>query len=196
MKYFISDTHFYHENVINFDKRPFKTIEEMNQTLIDNWNDTIKAGDDVYILGDFCWLTPQSPKYQELINQLKGNKHLILGNHDKEHMPDSVKKKFVSISSFKEVTDNRKHVLLCHYPMPFYKASYNEDTWMLYGHVHIFTKEAKYVNDLTHFLINNCAATTENKGHLINVGCMMPYMNWRPQPLEYLIETWKKLYKE
>lgn len=55
MYFFIADTHFYHENVIKFDKRLFSSIEEMNQMLIKNWNNVIQSNDQVYILGDFCW---------------------------------------------------------------------------------------------------------------------------------------------
>ena len=194
MKYFISDTHFYHANIIKFDQRPFKTLEEMHETIIRNWNGVVKSGDDVYILGDFCWKTAQDEEYQQLLKVLNGNKHLILGNHDPKNMTETQQKKFSSVSNFKEFTDNQQHVILCHYPMPFYKSSYGQTNWMLYGHVHNLTKEAKYMNDLTSFLVKNCATTSENRGHLINVGCMMPYMNYTPQPLEYLIETWNKIY--
>lgn len=194
MKYFISDTHFYHKNIIDFDQRPFKTVEEMNETIINNWNTVVKPNDDVYILGDFCWTTAQSNEYSKLITTLKGHKHLILGNHDPKNMTATQKDWFASVSNLKELAENKQHIILCHYPMPFYRASYDLNTWMLYGHVHNLTKEAKYIRDLTAYLINNHASQSENRGHLINVGCMMPYMNYTPQPLEYLIETWNKIY--
>lgn len=53
MDYFISDPHFFHENVIRFDKRPFTSVEEMNAKMRDWWNNTISEKDRVYILGDF-----------------------------------------------------------------------------------------------------------------------------------------------
>lgn len=53
MKYYISDLHFDHTNVIKFDNRPFKDVEEMNNTLINNWNSVVKKSDIVYVLGDF-----------------------------------------------------------------------------------------------------------------------------------------------
>ncbi|MGM0122863.1 hypothetical protein IGI37_000229 [Enterococcus sp. AZ194] len=56
MKYFIADTHFYHEAVLEFSQRPFKDIEEMNTQLIKNWNSVVRSPkDEVYILGDFVY---------------------------------------------------------------------------------------------------------------------------------------------
>ena len=55
MNLYISDTHFGRRNVINFDKRPFADIEQMDWTLIAFWNDRVEADDDVWILGDFCY---------------------------------------------------------------------------------------------------------------------------------------------
>lgn len=51
MDRFISDIHFGHNNCLAFDSRPFKTIEEHDKVLIDNWNDTVSCEDHVYILG-------------------------------------------------------------------------------------------------------------------------------------------------
>lgn len=50
--YFVSDLHFGHANVINFDKRPWIDLESMTRDLIDNWNATVTNADTVYILGD------------------------------------------------------------------------------------------------------------------------------------------------
>ena len=55
MKFYISDLHFGHKNILKFDNRPFFTLEEMEKTLISNWNNKISKNDDVYILGDMFW---------------------------------------------------------------------------------------------------------------------------------------------
>ena len=55
--FFIADTHFGHKNIIKYCNRPFANIEEMNETLIENWNKAVSAEDAVYILGDFAYCT-------------------------------------------------------------------------------------------------------------------------------------------
>ena len=62
-KFYIADTHFSHENVIQFDSRPFTTIEEHDRVLIERWNSVIKSKNDhVHVLGDFMrkkiWKVP------------------------------------------------------------------------------------------------------------------------------------------
>lgn len=53
MKRYISDLHLGHANVLKFDQRPFLTLDEMHETIINNWNSVVDKTDDVYILGDF-----------------------------------------------------------------------------------------------------------------------------------------------
>ncbi len=192
MEYFISDTHFFHDNVIRFDARPFSTVEEMNKKLVENWNAAVSASDHVYILGDFCWKTAQDQEYLELVCSLRGHKHLVKGNHDPDKWTTIYAPMFDSISDYKELKVRGKHLILSHYPMPFYKADYNDNCWMLYGHVHI-TKEYQQMVSLTRELARKQHQPGENRGQLVNVGCMLPYMNYTPQPLENLINAWKEL---
>lgn len=78
--WFISDTHFQHENILKFSPSPFKSIEERDETLIDNWNSLVKPGDIVYHLGDVFFGSKES--FKKLWSRLKGSKRLIVGNHD------------------------------------------------------------------------------------------------------------------
>lgn len=55
MKYYISDLHIGHKNILSFDNRPFFDLEDMKQTIIRNWNSVVSAHDDVYVLGDMFW---------------------------------------------------------------------------------------------------------------------------------------------
>src|SRR5574343_93140 len=80
MRWFISDLHFYHKNIIHLQDRPYTSVEEMNETLIASWNNTVAKGDVVYIIGDFSF-----GKYDEtkaIVEKLNGVKVLIRGNHD------------------------------------------------------------------------------------------------------------------
>ena len=55
MNYYISDLHFSHSNILAYDNRPYFTTDEMNTSLIDNWNGRVGNNDNVYILGDMFW---------------------------------------------------------------------------------------------------------------------------------------------
>ena len=81
MIYFISDTHFYHSNIIKYFNRHFKDVNEMNETIINNWNSIIKEDDTIYHLGDFC--LSNDDEIKSIFNRLNGNKILIRGNHDR-----------------------------------------------------------------------------------------------------------------
>ena len=94
-----------------------------------------------------------------------------------------------SISTYKEVKDNGKRVLLSHYPMPFYRGDYNADIVHLYGHVHM-TVENDFMERLREHIKEN---DTRNRGkhqcQFYNVGCMMPWMNFYPRTLEEIISA-------
>lgn len=78
--YTIGDLHFGHKNVIGFDHRPFADVDEMDHVLIELWNGRVQPDDTVYILGDICYRSERAPEWY--LQQLKGHKILILGNHD------------------------------------------------------------------------------------------------------------------
>lgn len=132
-KFYIADTHFGHEAVIRMNRRPFETIEEMDKTIIDNWNSAVSEEDEVYIVGDFMFRSRHKPSYY--LAQLKGKKHLILGNHEKWTNQVELPAFFESVGIMKEITDMNRHVVLCHYPMAewprYYKGSLH-----IFGHIH------------------------------------------------------------
>ncbi|MGX7030330.1 metallophosphoesterase [Vagococcus zengguangii] len=107
MKYFIADLHLYHENVIRFCERPFANVEEMNDTLIHNWNQVVTPKDDVYILGDFI-VRGSGEEANKILQQLNGKKYLIKGNH--EHYlkdPEFDASLFESIKDYSEMASCR-----------------------------------------------------------------------------------------
>lgn len=76
----ISDTHFYHKNIIKYCNRPFESVEEMNGYIIKRWNKEVEADDTVYHLGDV--MIGSKKQLRDVITRLNGNKILIMGNHD------------------------------------------------------------------------------------------------------------------
>lgn len=84
-----SDLHFGHTNILGFqpDTRPFKTIEEMNESYIEEWNDSVAPDDTVFFLGDFAFLNAKAAT--NIARRLKGIKVLIPGNHDKRLVMDA-----------------------------------------------------------------------------------------------------------
>ena len=76
MNLYISDLHFGHKDIINFDHRPFRDVDEMDRCLIKLWNSRVQKNDDIYIVGDFA-CDNEKPE-QWYLRQLRGNKHLIV----------------------------------------------------------------------------------------------------------------------
>ena len=80
-KFYIADWHYDHANCIHFDNRPFKNVDEMNEELIRRWNEAVRPGDLVYILGDMFWC--KTTDAIEVLKKLNGQKILVKGNHDR-----------------------------------------------------------------------------------------------------------------
>lgn len=78
--WFTSDTHFGHENILKYSNRPFNTIEDMDKTLIRNWNARVQPEDTIFFLGDFCFNISSS--FKNYWYALNGTKIMIKGNHD------------------------------------------------------------------------------------------------------------------
>lgn len=78
--FFTSDHHFGHKNILEYEKeyRPFSSLEEMHEVMIERWNNVVRNNDIVYHLGDFCF----GRNNIEIASRLNGKKRIILGNHD------------------------------------------------------------------------------------------------------------------
>lgn len=137
--FFTSDQHFSHANVIKYCNRPYASADEMDEALINNYNSVVDANDKVWFIGDvfFC----DAGRAKEILNCLKGRKHLILGNHDKMlRNQKPVQQMFEQVypDLHEESIDGIK-VVMCHYPLlTWNKAHYG--SFMLHGHAHGNTK--------------------------------------------------------
>ena len=80
MIFYIADWHYNHANILAYDNRPFKTVEEMNTALVERWNSVVTPTDTVYVLGDMFW--GGEAKAVSVLDSLNGKKVLIVGNHE------------------------------------------------------------------------------------------------------------------
>lgn len=138
--FFTADLHFNHKSIIKHCNRPFNSLAEMDQTLINNWNEIVKPGCTVYIIGDFAW-----KDHAKYANRLNGKKILITGNHDK--MSHDAMKPFTEVHPFLVRRFFGHEVTLCHYALKVWPASHY-GSWQLYGHSHGRIKETKYLKGI------------------------------------------------
>ncbi len=164
MVYFWSDPHFGHKNILTYcPKRPGSNVDEMNDILVDNYNNIVISSDTTWCLGDFAFM-PKN-KVPEWVQKLNGHKNLILGNHDLNRPVE-----FWLDSGFEQVfklgygrtlsfplpaghgvvTDcsvKFPYFEMCHYPHVEALTAYDHreylyahaphlKSWLLHGHVH------------------------------------------------------------
>ena len=136
MTYYTSDLHFGHKNIIKLCNRPFNTIEEMDETLIANWNKKVHKNDVVYILGDVVWKKKLVPYYMD---RLKGKKILIAGNHDEWVKDPATHASFDNVIRYLEINLDGHPITMCHYPMLEWRASRKEGErklgYLIHGHI-------------------------------------------------------------
>ena len=133
--FFTSDTHYGHENIIHFCKRPFASVKEMDAYLIDRWNNVVGPNDYIFHLGDFCFKGSQY--WDNILNQLNGHKFLIIGNHDEKNLRDGAMYKFDWVGFQAIVLIGSQKIYLNHHPFLCYGGTYHDNpTWQLFGHVH------------------------------------------------------------
>ena len=186
MKFYISDTHFGHFNILRFDERPWTTVESMEEDMITRWNAKVKKSDEVYIIGDFCWRTADD--WRRILRKLNGKKFLIRGNHDLNQIPADIRGMFAGpVQHIKEVRDGDKTVILCHYPLLSYKHDLDPNVVMLYGHVHT-TMEFEAIKkaiETTKQVNHSCGY--DYKGNLYN--CWCGFLDYTPATLEEIMNN-------
>lgn len=178
-KLYIADWHYGHSNILAFDHRPFKTVEEMNEELVKRWNAAVDPCDTVYVLGDMFWCKAQEAI--PVLQSLNGQKFLIKGNHDRCNDSKFIKS-FVKVAEYLEVKDDERTVVLCHYPIPCFKNHFY-GSFHLYGHVHTSFEWNMMEHDK--YLMKELYG---KPCQMYNVGAMMPYMDYTPRTLDEIIQ--------
>lgn len=139
--FFTSDTHFTSERALTLSTRPFKTVEEMDRTMIERWNNVVNPCDLVYHLGDFGEEWP--------LGYLSGNIFFIEGNYERDGKT-SIKPELVKAYSkgavipppFTDKNGNNHTFLLCHEPEQCrvdicrMNRSRKDKIFGLFGHIH------------------------------------------------------------
>ena len=147
--YFTSDLHFSHKNIAKFcpQFRPAApTLEELDEYMIDRWNETVQPEDTVYNLGDVSF-AHDLKKIEAILHRLNGQHHLILGNHD--DLISRNKKRFLdtpkadgnpmlsTIRSYQKIKlpEINNTLILFHYPINEWDGCH-KGWYHLYGHLH------------------------------------------------------------
>lgn len=201
MKYYIADLHFYHEALLKeMDYRPFQTLEEMHDFMIKAWNEKVNKRDEVYILGDVSYGT--AVETNEILEKLNGKLYLIRGNHDNRFLKKSEFRleRFEWVKDYYEGNDNKRKVILSHYPLLCYNGQYRTNeagvpkTFMLYGHVHD-SHDQRLVEEFVRITRERVIFDREGKEkqipcNLLNCFCM--YSDYKPLSLDEWLEFWRK----
>lgn len=139
-----SDPHFGHSNILKFTSyengpriRPeFTNVEEMNESIVRNYNELVRPEDIVYCLGDLGW---HKPTLDKVLPRLMGRKRLILGNHDtldvryyRQFFDKVLSERFFSNKD----SGLKNNYILCHFPLHKASFAYKPNCYNVHGHTH------------------------------------------------------------
>lgn len=131
--YFTSDTHFNHTNILRYCQRPFRNVDDMNEQMIANWNETVSEDDVIFHLGDFC--LGGAVEWTRILDRLNGKIYLIMGNHDLKNIRQGLMGRFEHVAMQMLIEVGKRRIYLNHYPFLCFEGGY-KDVWQLFGHVH------------------------------------------------------------
>lgn len=130
-----SDSHFHHQNIIKYQpkERPFDSVEEMNEALIERWNEVVKPNDEIWHLGDFAFANKS--KVLKILSRLNGKKYFIFGNHDGVMRSKEVQEHFEWMGDYRRTKMFGRHVVMFHYPIHSWNMMAHGSIHF-YGHTH------------------------------------------------------------
>ena len=134
--FFTSDSHFCHENIIKYCKRPFSSIEEHDKELVRRWNEKVPEDGIVFHLGDVGF--GKKEFISSILHKLNGKIYLVIGNHDWRRIVSEHSDRFELMTQQINMKIGKRHIILNHYPMLAFSGAWRgEDaTYQLFGHVH------------------------------------------------------------
>lgn len=130
--FFCSDPHFNHAKLLEYGLDIFyKDVDDMNETIINNWNSVVPKDGVVFVLGDFALCS--KTKIHEFLSRLNGTIYFIFGNHDdKKHFDHP---KIVKSDNYCVLEVDSQVIIMSHFPFRSWeKRQY--DSWNLHGHCH------------------------------------------------------------
>ena len=135
-----SDSHFWHERIITLCKRPFSSVEIMNECLIENWNAKVSPDDLVIHCGDFALCSAE--RFDEVIKRLRGRKILVKGNHDSRSIMFYLDHGFSFVCNYFSL----KNILFTHKPLSYIEVCDSKFTEALnvHGHIHNNIETVEY----------------------------------------------------
>lgn len=137
-RFYISDMHFFHKEIISDCNRPYNSLKEMHNDIIKKWNKKVGKNDIVYIVGDVA-TTSTEEELLEVVNIFKilnGKKVLVVGNHDRDSIKNfRFRQCFSIIKDYVRLYDNGKRVILFHCPIESWEGD-TKGVIHMHGHIH------------------------------------------------------------
>lgn len=145
MNYYSGDWHLGHNNIIRYDGRPFKSVDEMDGTILSNVRAQLKHGDNLYYVGDFALskIKGLAEGYMKALADSGANLFFIRGNHDRSDTIKLYRDYGFYLGDMAEIQYGDQLIVLCHYAMRVWNKSHH-GSWHLYGHSHHTLKEDQH----------------------------------------------------
>jgi calcineurin-like phosphoesterase family protein len=132
--WFTSDFHLSHNNILKYCNRPFSSIEEMDETILNNLSSVLKTGSLLYFLGDLSFNKNSINRFFDLTDSMKVQVHFVFGNHDYRNKR-IIEERAVWSGDLKAIKVNNQDLTITHYAMMVWPKSHF-NSWNLYGHSH------------------------------------------------------------
>lgn len=190
--FYTSDLHFSHKNIIAYTNRPYDSVEEMNECLVQNWNSVVDKDGYVRILGDVCM--GKRDETLPILARLNGHKSLVCGNHDRCWEGDPKHEKWLPkyAEYFTNITQGPQNVAgLFHKKSVYYRVNHFPSE----GDSQDSDRYTEYrpVDNGRLLLCGHVHDAWKSKGNNVNVGIDAGWSNgYAPVPVDEVYEYAKE----